>query len=88
MTFIYIVETLSGKLYTGVTNDLEQRMQQHKTGKGGAKFIKANGFKKLVYTEEVENKSIGMRREREIKRMSREYKNKLISTAKNIIYDG
>ena len=36
MYYVYILECEDGTLYTGITTDLERRLEEHKAGKGGA----------------------------------------------------
>lgn len=76
--FTYIIRCSDGTLYTGYTNDLEQRVVKHNNGKG-AKFTRGKGPVELVYFETFQNKSQAMVREAEIKKMSRAEKLKLIS---------
>lgn len=76
--FIYILETETEKLYTGITTDVERRFDEHKNSKKGAKFTKANPVKKIIYTEESENRSSATKREIEIKKLTRLQKLKLI----------
>jgi len=75
---LYIIETVNGKLYTGITTDLERRFNEHKDGIG-AKFLKSNKPKKIVYSEELENRSLATKRELQIKKLSRIQKIKLIN---------
>ena len=44
---VYILECLDGSYYTGITNNIEKRMNAHKSGKG-SKYIKAKGFGHLI----------------------------------------
>lgn len=76
--FVYIVECRDGTLYTGWTTDVEARVRTHNSG-NGAKYTRSRLPVKLVYFEEVENKSAALRREAAIKKLSREKKLKLIS---------
>lgn len=76
--YVYIIETESSKLYTGITNDLEKRFKKHKLGKG-AKFFRLDKPKKIVHFEIYENKSEALKREHQIKKMSKLEKLKLIS---------
>jgi len=77
--FVYIIETESGKLYTGITKDLEKRFEAH-AGKGiGARFFRTSPPKRILYTETFENRSEATKRELAIKKLSREKKLKLIS---------
>jgi putative endonuclease len=81
--FVYILECGDGSLYTGSTNDLEKRVKAHNAGKG-AKYTRSHLPVKLVYFEEFEDlegstgKSLAMKREVEIKKLSRREKLKLI----------
>ena len=78
MNFTYIVKCSDGTLYTGWTNDLDRRMKAHNDGKG-AKYTKSRRPVVLAYLECFETKEEAMRREYEIKRLTRKEKMKLIS---------
>lgn len=75
--FIYILKCNDGSLYTGWTNDLERRVKAHNAGKG-AKYTKSRRPVELVYFESFSTKQEAMRREWEIKQLSRVEKCKLI----------
>ena len=77
MNYTYILKCKDGSLYTGWTNDLEQRVAAHNTGKG-AKYTKARRPVKLVYFEEFETKEQAMKREYAIKQMARKDKLELV----------
>lgn len=77
MNYTYIVSCRDGSLYTGWTKDLERRMKAHNEGKG-AKYTKSRRPVKLVYYEEFETKEEAMRREYEIKQLTRKKKEELI----------
>ena len=70
MWVVYILECLNGSLYTGITNDVEKRMKAHSTGKG-SKYVRANGFGRLVATKQFSNKSDALKTEYYIKQLSR-----------------
>ena len=75
---VYIIESTSGKLYTGITTDLERRFDEHATdSKKGARFFRTSSPKKIVHTEKGLNRSEAGRREAAIKRMPRKDKLKL-----------
>jgi putative endonuclease len=79
MWFVYIIQSSkNNKLYTGITTDLVRRLQEHNSGKKGAKYTKTGRPWLLVYSEEYPNRSSASIREAEIKKMSRENKLKLI----------
>ena len=77
MNYTYILNCKDGSLYTGWTNDLEQRVAAHNTGKG-AKYTKARRPVELVYFEEFETKEQAMKREYAIKQMARKDKLELV----------
>lgn len=75
--FVYIVECSDGTLYTGITNHLQRRLNQHNSGKG-AKYTRGRIPVKLCYVEEGEGRAWATSRETEIKRLSRFEKKALI----------
>lgn len=75
--FVYILQCSDGKLYTGYTKNLEERLKQHREGKG-SRFVRSRLPVKLVYTERYGDRGEAMGREREIKKMSRQEKIELI----------
>lgn len=79
--WVYIVESEAGKLYTGITTDLERRFEEHRQGKKGARFFRFSGASELVYREKATDRATATRREREIKGMRRKRKLELIESA-------
>ncbi len=71
--FVYILRCGDGSLYTGITDDVQRRLEMHRSGKG-AKYTRGRGPLELVHREEWENKSQALHREAEIKSMSRQQK--------------
>lgn len=71
MNYTYMVCCADGSLYTGWTNCLERRIKAHNGGKSGAKYTKSKRPVRLVYYEGFATKEEAMRREYEIKQMSR-----------------
>jgi putative endonuclease len=65
-------------LYTGVTNELQRRVMEHKEGKGG--FTKKYNVTKLVYFECGNDVRAAIAREKQIKAGSRQKKNDLINS--------
>ena len=66
-----------GSLYTGITTDVEKRLEAHRSGKG-AKYTRGRGPLELVYQEECGDHSTALKREIEIKALTREGKLNLI----------
>ncbi len=75
---VYMILTEGQRLYTGITNNLEQRWQTHRSGKG-AKFFRSDPPVKIVYREPIANKSEALKREAAIKKLSAREKRQLIS---------
>tara|TARA_Y100000588_G_C13897900_1_gene771543 strand:- start:450 stop:713 length:264 start_codon:yes stop_codon:yes gene_type:complete len=80
---VYMVQTLSGKLYTGITTDMDRRFREHSTGKRGGKFFRISTPRKIVYQEHARDRSSASIRESEIKKMSRQEKLDLIQSGKS-----
>ncbi|MGB0720486.1 MAG: GIY-YIG nuclease family protein [Bdellovibrionales bacterium] len=78
--FVYCMTNWTGeRIYTGVTNDLERRVLEHKSGliKG---FSQKYNIKKLVYYEQFGDVGAAILREKEIKGWRREKKNTLVES--------
>jgi len=76
-SFVYIIECADQTLYTGWTTNIEARVETHNAG-SGAKYTRGRGPVKLVYSESFETKQDAMRREAEIKKLTRNEKMRLI----------
>lgn len=74
---LYILRCGDGSLYTGITTDVPKRLEAHRSGKG-AKYTRGRAPLELVYSEECGSHSAALKRELEIKALSREEKLKLI----------
>lgn len=78
MWYLYIIRTTKDKYYTGITTDVERRFLEHVSGKG-AKYFKMDKPVEVVYTESLENRSLALKREYEIKQLTRKQKDRLIN---------
>lgn len=78
MYYVYILLCEDGSYYTGVTNDLEKRLQAHKEGTG-ARYTRARGAVRFVYTRRCRNRAYAQKREAAIKKLAREAKEALIA---------
>ena len=74
---VYILECRDGTLYTGITDRLEHRIKAHNEGKG-AKYTRGRGPVQLRWYEPCEDHSHALRREIQVKRLSRAEKWKII----------
>jgi putative endonuclease len=77
---IYILECGDGSLYTGITRDVAERIITHNQGTG-AKYTRGRLPVRLVYAEPADNKSIALRRELAIKKLSKKRKLRLIHSS-------
>lgn len=77
MYFVYVLRCRDGSLYTGITNDINRRLAAHKAGTA-SKYTRARGALKFEYVERKRNRSHALRREAQIKRLSRSQKCALI----------
>lgn len=75
---VYILECSDNTLYTGITNNLEKRLEQHNNSNEGAKYTRARRPVKCVYSEIQDNRSEATKREFVIKKLTRTEKLKLI----------
>jgi UV DNA damage endonuclease len=79
--FVYILRCADGSLYTGITNDLERRVEQHNAGTA-SRYTRSRLPVTLEYQEEVKTKGAALKRELAIKALSRDAKEKLIQSVK------
>lgn len=73
---LYILECKDGSLYTGITDDLQRRLAAHRAGKG-AKYTRGRSPLTLRYFERCEDHSQALRKEIQVKRLTRLQKLKL-----------
>lgn len=78
MNYTYMVKCADGSLYTGWTNCLAKRLKAHNEGSDGAKYTKSKRPVELVYYEGFATKEAAMRREYEVKQLSRRQKLELL----------
>lgn len=74
---LYILRCGDGSLYTGITTNVEKRLDAHRIGKG-AKYTRGRTPLELVYREECGDHSAALKRELQIKALTREEKLNLI----------
>lgn len=74
---VYILRCRNGSLYTGITNNLESRVAKHTAGKG-AKYTRAFGPVKLVYSKAMRSPTAARKREVVIKSLSKPEKERLV----------
>ena len=78
MWYVYILECENKDLYTGITNNLERRFEEHRQRKGGH-FTRSFRVNQLIYQEAHLTKQGALKREAQIKGWTRKKKLALIS---------
>ena len=78
--FVYILRCADGSLYTGITNDLIRRCEQHNAGTA-SRYTRSRLPVVLIYQEAQGSRSVALKRELEIKALSRQQKESLIQAA-------
>ena len=79
--YLYILRCKDGTYYTGITTDVEKRREAHRSGKG-AKYTRGRGPLELVYSEACQDHSHALKREYEVKKLSKEQKLQMIAGGK------
>lgn len=79
--YLYILRCKDGTYYTGITTDVEKRLEAHRSGKG-AKYTRGRGPLELVYSEACQDHSRALKREYEVKKLSKEQKLQMIAGGK------
>ncbi|AKP03729.1 GIY-YIG nuclease family protein [Companilactobacillus pabuli] len=77
--YVYMLLCSDKTFYTGTSNDVKKRVKTHNAGKG-AKYTKVRRPVKLMYTEELADKSAALKREIAIKKLTRLQKEQLLKS--------
>ena len=80
MWYVYLLRCGDNTLYTGVATDVDRRAREHNSGQG-AKYTRSRLPVTVVYREPCADRSVALRREIEIKRLSRQEKEALLPAA-------
>ena len=75
---LYLIRTTSGMLYTGITTDVQRRLEQHQRG-GGAKSLRGKGPLTLVFQRPAGDRSRVLRWEYRVKQLSRGQKERFVA---------
>lgn len=79
---VYIILCSDDTFYTGISNDVPRRLEQH-ASQQGAKYFRGRQPEKLVYVEDGHDRSSASQREAEIKKLKRVQKERLIKSTAN-----
>ena len=76
--YLYIVECRDGTLYTGITTDINKRIDAHNSGRG-AKYTRGRGPVKLMHLRRYIDRSAASKAEYKIKKLKRGKKLRIIN---------
>lgn len=76
--FVYMIECINGTYYTGYTTDIARRYKEHQSGSIKCRYTRSFPPKNLALTLEFDNKSEALKKEVQIKKLSRNEKIQLI----------
>ena len=77
--YFYILRCADNSLYSGITSNLEKRVREHNSvNSRGSKYTRAKRPVKLIYSEKYRSKKTAMKREIEVKRLTKVEKEKLV----------
>jgi len=77
--WVYFLRCSDNSLYAGVTTDIHRRIDEHNNSNLGAKYTRARRPVRLAYLETAENKSLACKREYQIRHLSKQQKEQLVS---------
>jgi putative endonuclease len=81
--YLYLIRCRDSTLYTGISTDVDRRLAQHEGGgNAGSRYLKGRGPLSLVFQEKLGSKSLALKVERRVKRMSKARKEKLIKAGR------
>ena len=80
MWYVYILKCSDQTFYTGITNNLVNRINDHNTSKKGAKYTKARRPVELIFSREFPDRSTATKEEIRIKKLTRDQKMRLINS--------
>jgi predicted GIY-YIG superfamily endonuclease len=85
--YVYILKCADDSYYTGCTNDLSRRLNEHETGASETAYTANRRPVELIWGEEVENLGEALQHERQIKGWSRAKKEALIRSDFETIHE-
>ncbi|MBT4666955.1 MAG: GIY-YIG nuclease family protein [Opitutae bacterium] len=81
---VYLVRCKDDSLYAGVALDVHRRLEEHREGKRGAKYLRGRAPLELVLRRELGDRSLALKVELRIKKLSRKAKENMIENPKII----
>jgi putative endonuclease len=81
---VYVVRCRDGSLYTGIATDVARRLEEHRNGRIGARYLRGRAPLELAAQWSIGDRSLALRVEHRIKRMTRTEKDLLLATPDGI----
>ena len=85
MYYTYMIRCKDNSIYTGMTNNIEERFNKHLTG-SGAKYTKSHQPEKLEAVWRSKNKSLACKLEYQLKQLTKQQKEDIIQIQKISTY--
>jgi putative endonuclease len=83
---LYLIRCRDDTLYTGISTDVGRRFAQHQgAGNAGSKYLKGRGPLVLVFQQKLGCRSLALKVERRVKKMSKARKEKLIESSGYVV---
>ena len=80
--YLYLIRCSDNTLYTGISTDVDRRFAQHQSeGYAASKYLKGRGPLSLVFKEKLGTRSLALKVEYRVKRMTKANKEKLIKVS-------
>ena len=77
--YLYIIRCCNDTLYTGISTDVDRRFAQHQNeGHAGSRYLKGRGPLSLVFKEKLGSRSLALKVEHRVKKMTKSRKEELI----------
>ena len=77
--FLYLIRCRNGRLYTGITTDVERRFEEHESGdKKGSKYLRGKAPLTLVMKKKVGDRSMALKIEAKVKKLPKTKKELLV----------
>ncbi len=80
--YVYVIRSSDDSLYTGITTDVQRRFKEHCGTQKGARYFRGRQPLEVVYRESHPDRGSALRREADIKKLTREQKLKVIEENK------
>jgi putative endonuclease len=82
--YLYLIRCRDNTLYTGISTDVDRRLAQHQSeGNAGSRYLKGRGPLSLVFQKKLGSRSLALKVERRVKKMSKARKEKLIKVSQS-----